>query len=285
MKFFPALAAGAAFVSVAVPTLGIAAEANDAELLDRMSHYVERYYMRAQTLVATETVVVQPLARDMSNSGFARHIVSEVRIEWDPAKAGEPQAIRQLISARGPSLGPPEQPDCLDPRSFTPEPLAFLLPTQRHRFRFSIGRTDAIAGVQTRRIDYNQLTREPPVVDWRGRCGMVRSAGPTRGRLWVDPASGEILRFDEHLAGLVELPGPPVREVLDAPRTFTMERSDTTIDYRRIPFTEPDETLVLPVRVDSITVIRNSGEPRVRLTITFTNYRRFLTAGRILPIQ
>jgi hypothetical protein len=268
------------FAAFAVPCF---AANDDADLIERVLSYVERYYARAQTLVATETVTVQPVARDMSKDGFARHIVNEIRIEWDPANASEPLAVRQLLSSRGPSLGPPEQPDCLDPRSFSPEPLAFLLPAQRHKFQFQVGGTEVVAGIRTRRIEYRSVTREPPVVEWKGRCGMVRSAGPTRGRLWVDPASGEILRFDEHLAGLVELPGPPVRQVLDSPRSFTMERSDTTIDYRKVAFADPEETLLLPSRIESVTVIRNSGVPRVRMTLTFTNYRRFLTGARIVP--
>ena len=46
---------------------------------------------------------------------------------------------------------------------------------------------------------------------------------------------------------------------------------------------DPDELLLLPARVESVTFIRNSAVPRVRVTRTFTDYRRFLTGGRVLP--
>jgi hypothetical protein len=35
----------------------------------------------------------------------------------------------------------------------------------------------------------------------------------------------------------------------------------------------------LPAQIDSMTVIRNSGMPRLRTTQTFSNYRRYVTGG------
>ena len=48
-------------------------------------------------------------------------------------------------------------------------------------------------------------------------------------------------------------------------------------------FTEPDETLLLPTRMDSVSVIRSSGIQRLRVTQTYRNYRRFLTESRVIP--
>jgi hypothetical protein len=39
---------------------------------------------------------------------------------------------------------------------------------------------------------------------------------------------------------------------------------------------------MLPASIESMTVIRNAGVPRLRMTQTFSNYRRFVTAGRIV---
>jgi hypothetical protein len=52
-----------------------------------------------------------------------------------------------------------------------------------------------------------------------------------------------------------------------------------------ITFADPDETLTLPISVDSLTVVRNAGTPRVRKTQRFSNYRRFITGGRIVDQQ
>jgi hypothetical protein len=39
---------------------------------------------------------------------------------------------------------------------------------------------------------------------------------------------------------------------------------------------------MLPAQIDSVVVVRNSGSPRLRITQTFSGYRRFVTASRIL---
>jgi hypothetical protein len=55
-----------------------------------------------------------------------------------------------------------------------------------------------------------------------------------------------------------------------------------SIRYKPVAFADPDETLLLPASIDSVTVIRNSGVPRLRTTQTFANYRRYVTGGRLV---
>jgi hypothetical protein len=52
--------------------------------------------------------------------------------------------------------------------------------------------------------------------------------------------------------------------------------------YRRATFTDPNETLMLPTTKQTMVVFRNIGKDRVRTSQTFTNYRRFLTGGRVV---
>ena len=263
----------------AVFAVAAAAPTKDADLIERVGSYVERYYARAQTIVATETVIIQPVSRSLEAEGPPRRIVNEVRIEWN-AQGAQPRAVRELISAGGPRLGPRDQPACLDPRSFTLEPLAFLLTANRDKVRFSVGRVETIGAGRAQRIDYEPKAAESPSVRWDGKCGWVDTFGRTRGRIWVNPVTGAVLRFEERLDGRVSLPGPDGDP--HAPE-FVAERADTAIDYKLFAFTDPDELLLLPARVESVTFIRNSAVPRVRVTRTFTDYRRFLTEGRILP--
>jgi hypothetical protein len=49
-----------------------------------------------------------------------------------------------------------------------------------------------------------------------------------------------------------------------------------------VTFTDPDETVVLPASVESLTVFRRTSVPRLRTTQTITQYRRFLTEGRVV---
>jgi len=63
---------------------------------------------------------------------------------------------------------------------------------------------------------------------------------------------------------------------------MTIERADSTIRYRRVAFSDPDETLVLPSSIETTTIVKNSGSPRTHISQTFTNYRRFVTGSRIV---
>ena len=64
---------------------------------------------------------------------------------------------------------------------------------------------------------------------------------------------------------------------------MTIERADSSIRYRRVPFSDPDETLLFPATIDTTTIVRNSGSPRTRISQSFGNYRRFVTGSRIVP--
>lgn len=251
----------------------------------RLGDYVARYYARAQAVVAEEAVSVQPLASDLSANGFARRLTYELRIEWNPDATGveAPATVtRHLLTVNGRTPDPRQQPECLDPRSVSPESLTFLLPERRHKFLFTVaglGRVDGRAAIM---VDYRSVRAEEPTTEWDKECAHIDLPGRSRGRVWADPESAEILRYDEQLTGLVDIPVPKEQQRRGAPAYMTIERADTSIRYRRVVFTNPDETIVLPASIDTLTIIRNSGLPRVRITQTFSNYRRFVTGSRIV---
>jgi hypothetical protein len=60
-----------------------------------------------------------------------------------------------------------------------------------------------------------------------------------------------------------------------------VERSETTIRFARVEFQQPDETVLLPESVDTLTVFR--GAPSLKTNQKLTNYRRFLTRSEIRP--
>ena len=62
---------------------------------------------------------------------------------------------------------------------------------------------------------------------------------------------------------------------------LTFDRYDTTIRYKTIPFNDPDEAMLLPESIDTLMVVRG-GLESLRSRQTFTDYRRFLTAGRLV---
>ena len=100
----------------------LAAQPVDVDLaVRRVGNYVEQYYTRVQRFLLEETVILQPLTPNWSFDGFARRLEYELRVEWNPSATKEPaRVVRKLIRANGPSLGPPDQPDCMDPRTISP---------------------------------------------------------------------------------------------------------------------------------------------------------------------
>lgn len=251
----------------------------------RVGDYVERYYARAQSIMVDENVAIQPLALDLRHDGFARRLTYELRVEWNPDATGDEspaKVTRQLIAVNGRPPKPDQEPECLDPRSTSPEPLAFLLPDRREKFIFKaagLGRVDGRAAVM---IDYRSVKAEEPKVEWKKECVSIDLPGRARGRIWADPETAEILRLDEGIVGLVDITVPRKQQRAGGSAFMTIERADSTIRYRRVAFSDPDETLVLPSSIETTTVVKNSGSPRTHISQTFTNYRRFVTGSRIV---
>lgn len=254
------------------------------ETVARLSSYVARYYARAQAVVVEENVSVQPLLNDLTASGFARRLTYELRVEWSPDAAAEDavKVVRRLLKVNGRSPDDRHEPECLDPNDVSPEPLAFLLPERRHAFTFTLAGQGNVDGRPALMLDFRSVRPEPPIVEWDDECASIDLPGRSRGRVWADPQTGEIMRFDEHLIGLVDIDVPLLQQRRGARPLLTVERADTSIRYRRVSFENPDETLLLPASIETVTIIRNSGVPRVRITQTFGNYRRFATESRIV---
>jgi hypothetical protein len=254
-------------------------------LLAKVGAQVEHYYSRAQSIVCRELVRVQPIGSDMMSEGIGRRLEHELRVEWDASADGQPtsaRVVRELLSARGRTLGPPEDPECLSPDQVSPEPLTMLLPARQPEYAFSVAGTRRTDGRDAVMIDYRPLRPGPSIVAWDGSCGSVEVPALVRGRVWVDAVSGEVLRLDERLGGQFNFSAPASTVRRGGPLFFVLERADSTIRYKRVTFTEPDETLMLPSSIDSFTVIRNSGVPRLRTSQEYTDYRRFLTGSRIV---
>ena len=106
--------------------------------------------------------------------------------------------------------------------------------------------------------------------------------GRSRGRIWVDAETYDVLRVDDRLVGTFSFDVPREHVRRGAARSMVIERADSSIRYRRVTFSDPEETLLLPASIDSVTVIRGGGTQRTRITQRFSDYRRFLTAGRIV---
>jgi len=266
-----------------------------AAVVARVGERVAAYYQRAQRLICLERSTVMPIASDWSQGGFARTVESELRVELDALDAVDGAALpdarvtREIRRINGREPRDRDQTDrsgCTDPTPISPEPLAFLLPAQREAYAFTKVRPGREQNRTALIIDFESKKRSshPELIeDEHGHDDCFDWKGPvaTSGRLWVDAVTYDVLRLERHLAGLtdVRVPSPLQRKYRFTP-WLTLERDDSTLRFKEVAFSDPDETVVLPESIESITVFR-TGLQSMRRLQAFKDYRRFLTATHI----
>lgn len=285
----------AALLAVAVGMVGMPSAAQTLQPADdleqtlrRVGRRLEQWYSRAQTVVSRETVWIQPLRADLTPVDFPRRLAYELRVDWDPERedaAGAPQAnvLREVLSVNG---RPPESdrsgPGCVDPKPVSPEPLGLLLPARLDESEFSLVGTGQVSGRATLLIDYRGLATVPPDIQWTGECVSLTLHGRSRGRVWVDAETYDVIRMDDRLVGTFEFDVPREYVRRGAARRMTIERAESSTRYRRVRFEDPDEALMLPEAIDTVTVLRGSGVQRFRISQRFSEYRRYVTGARLL---
>lgn len=271
----------AAALAVSSPLRAQRVTADTGAVLSRVAAYVEEYYARAQSILAVESVSVQQVGRDRMTDGFPRRFVYNLRVEWTPSGDGPPDATltRELVSVNGRPPRAGDEPHCTAPQPITPEPLAMFLAERQGGFVFSGAEPARLDGRDLLRLDYRIRNPDPDVVAWDRECVTMEFPSRTRGRVWLDAVTGEVFRIDEGATGPVEVSGPPDRRRSGLEPVVVFDRWDTSIRYRPVRFADPDETLLLPERIESLTMSRRGG---TRRTQTYANYRRFVTGGRIV---
>lgn len=280
-----------ASVAVCSSVISTASQPSDVEtLVGRVRARVADYYQRAQRVICIERSTVQPIQWNWSTEGLARTVESELRVE---AGAGdgieEATVIRDVrrINGRLPrERDKKDRTGCTDPSPLSPEPLAFLLASERDEYRFTAVREGKDKGRAALVIDFvsaNRTSRPELVEDERGHDDCFDWSGPvaTRGRVWVDAATHDVLRVERHLLGPVDVRVPvKLQRRYGFDPWIVIDRDDRTMRYTTVAFTDPDEAIVLPESVDTLTVLR-SGLQSTRRTETYTGYRRFLASSRV----
>ena len=251
-------------------------------LLKAVANRVASYYQRAQGVICTETSTVQPIDRQWSLQGFARTVESELRVELDAIV----RTIRR-VNGRAPRESDQKSRNgCTDPPSLSPDLLAFLLPAHRDAYRFTSVRSGRERDRPALIVDFTSVGRTSRlelIEDRRGHDDCFDWQGPlaVRGRVWVDAETYDVLRMDRGLTGPVDVRVPVLlqRRYHFDPYVI-LDRDDVSMRFRPVAFKDPDEVLLLPDTIDSITILRN-GLQSTRRTERFSDYRRFLTGARI----
>jgi hypothetical protein len=280
-----------ALALVAMTAAGAREQPNVEELLVRVGERVAEFYQRVQNVICIETSTVQRVDFNNSPEGFVRTVESELHVEADNGQApGDAAIVRKVRKVNG--RVPPEKDNkdragCTDPNPLSSEPLAFLLPAHRSEYQF---RTAGIAKDRNRTallIDFASVDRRsnPELIedpsghddcfDWSGHIA-------SRGRIWVDAGSYDVVRVERGLRGPVDVKVPAlIQRRYQLASWVVIVRDDVTVRYRTVAFSDPDEVLLLPESIDSFTAVRG-GLESTRRNQTFSDYKRFVTGGRVL---
>jgi hypothetical protein len=254
-------------------------------VLARVGERIQHYYGRAQSIVCLEKVTVQPIRGDLTPEGFARVIEYELRVEWEAGPDGSaPEATvrREIRKVNGRPAKPGEEPKCMDPRSISPEPLAFMLPGNRDGYVFSLSGAGRDRNRAAMLLDYKPRLPGKPEVTYKDDCTSVSLPGWEKGRVWLDPNTHDVMRVEQALVKRFDHRVPYDRVRMGMGDYWTLERADTTIRYRQVAFDDPQETVLLPESIASLVVFRGPGVAGHRTSQTFSNYKRFITGGRIV---
>jgi hypothetical protein len=259
------------------------AAADVRSLVTRVGERVASYYRRAQSIVCIETSTVQPIRANWSLDGMARTVVSELRVEPDAVVRRE---VRRINGREPRERDAKDRAGCTDPNPLSTEPLAFLLPGGHEEYEFTSvreGRERDRTALVIEFISANRRSRAELIADERGHDDCFDWSGPiaTRGQVWVDAATHDVLRVDRHNVGPVDLRiSWALQRRYNLDSFVVLERDDVTMRYRNVTFSDPSEVVVLPESIESMTIVRSALQS-TRRTTTFTGYRRFLTEARV----
>lgn len=274
-----------------VMVAGAQVQQNVDELLWRVGERVSEFYNRAKSVICIETSTVQPIDSSYSPQGFARTVESELRIEIDSGQeGGEASVVRTVRRVNGRAPREKDKVDragCTDPTPLSSEPLAFLLPRHRVDYRFKVAGLTKERDRTALMIDFSSADRksnpelmEDPAgrencFDWSGHIA-------SRGRIWVDVDTYDVLKLERGLPGPVNVRVPAlIQRRYHIDHWVVIEREDVTIRYETIAFNDPDEVLLLPASVHTLSLIRG-GLQSTRRMQEFSDYKRFVTNGKVL---
>jgi hypothetical protein len=247
-------------------------------ILGILAERTQQYYDRFISIICTETVHQQDLRFNLSPIGRPRISVYELSVSRDQrATDGTDFRVgRTLQMVNGRPARKNQEPGCTDPKTGTPEPLEFLLRHNQSRYRFSLADAGSGGPSGTQALDFVETPPERVQITWKGNCFNAEGGGH-QGRLWFDVETFDIRQVEVRLAKPFLVPMPA--GYVGIYPAIRVERWESTLRFSRVNFTQPDETVLLPESVDTLTVFR--GAPSMRMTQKLTNFRRFLSETTI----
>jgi hypothetical protein len=267
-----------------------------ARVLMRVGEAVERYHRGMFSLRFTETVRREELREDLTPKRSKEYVYESVTLrenlsaDVDDYFASTSSTLKSVDgrTAKAAGRGGPKEKSWEESPPNHEDFLNFLLPKFQGLYCFSFEGEETLRGRRAFRIAETRVGEEEPRVEWKGRSFVA--FGPTRMTVWVDAETADVLQIESHLVRPFEFDSPPSFSAgpfgrFGPSRRLRYERDDYAVRFRPVRFRSPDQTLLLPEHAEWLKVIEGASRPRLRTTVTFTNYQRFVSGVRVIEDQ
>jgi hypothetical protein len=255
-------------------------------ILERAGEAVARYQSGLFHIAFTETLRDEELTKEMTPKK-SKEFVFDTVVLREPLSADEedfyPKSVRRLKSVDG---RPAKSNRGVPGYGYNVQSLALLRPQHRARFDFTLEGEEAVGGRAAFRVRALQPGQPPPTVDWGRRVlGLAmrfRVLAPTYVLLWIDKESFDVLRMESHLVEPFEFDSPRAFGPVGPSRRLRFTNLDYAVTFRRQTFKDPEQTVLVPDTAEWTRVTEGASKPRIRVTVRFSDYRRFRSDVKVV---
>jgi hypothetical protein len=256
-----------------------------ARILERAGASVERYQKGLFRIAFTEVLRHEELRKDLTPEKTKEFVYDCVILREQFSGEEDdyyPKTVRRLKTVDG---KPAKQGGAVDEFMSNVTALSFLLPKGRKLFDFTLEGEESLAGSRAYRIRMLRPGQGEPKVEWEGMRFQVFA--PTEFIFWVDAESFDVLQVESHLIAPFEFESPRVFTAgplgrFGPSRHLRYAREDTTTRFRHVRFKDPEQMLLVPDSAEWVTVIEGAKHMRLRTTLRYADYRRFLADVKVI---
>ena len=285
--------AGLSRINPANQSAGDHSEIKINEVMQRVSERVRKYYEDLFNVTSTEKVQRQNLKSDLSPDGKPKEMIYDFALfRKKDAKDNYENAVtevRDLKSVDGKPAKKNDRPQCIDSKSAYTGLLRFLLPEGSRDYTFKLAGEENLEGRKVWIIEYDPIRKENPEIKWQGKCFSV-SGIAKKGKIWVDFSTYDVIQIRAEQAEPFQFKSPRVYRTgiflrLGPRRDLKFNRSDIVLRFKRVEFHGPDQSLILPDKVETFVVIEGAGVPAYKTSHVFSDYKRFIGEIRMVDSE